>query len=40
MIVELKKSDEWKMHLTMKFKFMLTPDSNEKRIMYSNSNNW
>ena len=37
MIDDLKKSGEWKIHLTMKPKFMLSTDSNEKRTMYSKS---
>ena len=35
----LKKSDEYKMHLTMKPKFMSSTDDNEKLIMYSKSDN-
>ena len=36
-IDNLKKSGEWKIQLTMKPKFMLSTDSNEKRKMYSKS---
>ena len=37
MIHDLKKSSEWKMHLTIKPKFMSSTDSNEKRTMFSKS---
>ena len=37
MIHDLKKSGEWKMHLTIKPKFMSSTDSNEKRTMFSKS---
>ena len=36
-MIDLKKSSEGKMHLTMKPKFMSSTDSNEKRMMYSKS---
>ena len=36
---DLKKYGEWKMHLTMKPKFMSSTDSNDKRTMHSKSDN-
>ena len=39
MIDDLKKSGDWKMHLTMKPKFLSSTDSNQKRMMYSESDN-
>ena len=39
MINDLKKSGEWKIHLTMKSKFMSLTDSDEKRTMYSKNDN-
>ena len=35
MIDDLKKSGEWKMHLTIKPKFMSSKNSKEKRTIYS-----
>ena len=39
MISDLKKSGEWKIHLTMKMNFMSSKYSNEKRLMYPKSDN-
>ena len=39
MIDDLQKSGQWKMHLTMKLKFLSSTDINEKRIIYSKSDN-
>ena len=39
MINYIKKSGKWKIHLTMKIKFILSKDSNEKLLMYSKSDN-
>ena len=36
-IDDLKKSGEWKLHLTMKLKYMSSRGSNQKRTMYSKS---
>lgn len=36
-IDDLKKSGEWKMHLTMKSNFMSSTDNNEKGVMCSKS---
>ena len=38
-IDDLKKSDEWKMHATMKPKYMSSTHSNEKCTMYTKSEN-
>ena len=35
MIDDLKKSGEWKMHLTIKPKFISSTNSKEKRTIYS-----
>ena len=37
MIDNLKKSGEWRMHLTIKPKFMSSTHSNEKHTMYPKS---
>ena len=39
MIDDLQKSGQWKMHLTMKLKFLSSTDINEKRIRFSKSDN-
>ena len=39
MIDGFQKSEEWKTHLTMKPKVMSSTDSNEKRVMYSKTDN-
>ena len=39
MMKNFKKIGEWEIHLTIKLKFMSSTGSNEKRTMYSKSNN-
>lgn len=39
MVDDLKNSGEWKMHLTMKPKFMSSAVSNKNHTMYSKSDN-
>ena len=39
MIDELKKSGEWKIHLTMKVNFMPSKDNEDKQLVHSKSNN-
>ena len=38
MIDDIKNSNEWKIHLTIKSKFMSPTDSNKKRLMYFRNN--
>ena len=39
MIDELKKSGEWKIHLTMKINFVSSKDNDDKQFMHSKSDN-
>ena len=39
MIDDIKKSGEWKIHLTMKMKFMSSKDGDENPLMYSKRDN-
>ena len=39
MTVDLRRSDEWKIHLTMKINFMSSKGSNGKLLMHFKSDN-